>query len=386
MKIVQVSYLYHPFPGGVSNAVTHLCTSLRKRGHEVIVYTCSRFGNQKVDKSEVIMDGVIIKRIVNLTGFSILYGVLPNPIPILKDLQNENPDIVHLHGIGHLENDYVALVAKRRTIVLTGHGGGMFYRPDRPWYQWAGWLIYSRLLAKRTVHRVHRIIAVSPYEVSFWLTLGATRDKIDIIPWGIPNDCFIDHDGKEFRRKYGISGSMLLFVGSLVRGKGAQWLIKAMPEIISELPDTYAVICGPDLGYGKQLASLTRNLGVSDRVIFTGFLPERRLLQAYAACDIFVMPSDFEAFGLSISQAMAFGKPVIASGVGAVPYIVEDGEGGLLIRQRDFRQLAGYAKLLLADPILRSRLGDNAKILSRKYDWNVVCQRYEETYFRLLGV
>lgn len=386
MKIVQVSYQYRPFPGGVSDAVTHLCSSLCKRGHEVIVYTCSKFGNQNlgVDRSEVI-DGVIVKRILNLTRFQILYGVLPNPAAIFKDLKNENPDIVHLHGIGFLENDYVALVTKHRPLVLTGHGGGMYYRPDRPWYHWVGWSLYCKLLAAKTARRADRIVALTPYEIPFWLGLGAERDRINIIPWGIPSDCFIDHDGKKFKAEYKINGPMLLFVGALAPGKGAQWLIKAMPEITSEFPDAYAVFCGPDVGYKAQLVTLARKLGVSDRVIFTGFLPRSKLLQAYAACHVFVMPSDHEGFGLSIAQAMPFGKPVIASMVGAVPYIVEDSKSGLLIRQRDFTQLAKCAKLLLADSALRSRLGNNGRILSRKYDWNIVCEMYEQTYSHLLG-
>jgi glycosyltransferase involved in cell wall biosynthesis len=113
-------------------------------------------------------------------------------------------------------------------------------------------------------------------------------------------------------------------------------------------------------------------------------LSKQKLLEAYACCDVFVMPSDIEAFGLSIAEAMAAGKPVIASNVGGVPYVVKHGESGFLFEQRDFLQLAKYAKLLLSDPILRCTFGSNAKVLSQKYNWNSVCEMYEQTYSRLL--
>jgi len=305
-----------------------------------------------------------------------LYGVFPNPL-ILHDLRAENPDIIHLHGIGHLGNDFIALLLKRKLILLSGHGGGMFYRPDRPWYHWAGWKLYCELIAKKTVQRIYKIIVLTPYEIPFWISLGVPQSKIDVIPWGIPNDCFLDHNGAGYRKEHRINGPMLLFVGSLVPGKGAQWLVKAMPEILQEFPDVYAVICGPDLGYKRQLVTMAVRLRITEKIMFTDFLPRKKLLKAYAACDIFVMPSDIEGFGLSIAQAIAFGKPVVACRVGGVPYLVKDGVNGFLIPQRDFRRLADRIKLLLGTEGLRRQFGERGKMLSEIYSWNTVAQKHE---------
>lgn len=381
MRIAMISDLYYPFPGGVSEAVHRLSVQLARLGHEMLIYTSDRCRNRRAPHHQVI-EGVTIERIPPLIPSQVLYGHILNPFKLVSALRKTRPDIIHLHGTGHLENDLVALTTKDIPMVMTGHGGGMFARPGRPQYQYLGWELYSRLVQQRSIRRMAAVVACSPYEVPYWQGRGVKPQNIFVVPWGIPEDCFQHTDGFNFREEFGVGGFMILFVGSLVPGKGAQWLIRALPQVLREVPHAMAVFCGPALGYEKHLEMLARQLRLEDKVVFTGYLPRYKLLQAYSACDVFVLPSYFEGFGLAIAEAMASAKPVVACRVGAVPFLVEDGRSGFLVRPADSQALADKIITLVRDDSLRQRFGERGRALSQHYRWENVAHMYEQVYMR----
>jgi glycosyltransferase involved in cell wall biosynthesis len=173
---------------------------------------------------------------------------------------------------------------------------------------------------------------------------------------------------------------MLLSAGTLIPHKGPQWIINALPHVLREVPQVTAVLCGTDLGYKKHLEILTHRLKLENNVIFAGYLPREELLKAYSASDVFVLPSDFEGFGLAIAEAMASGKPVVASHVGAVPFVVEDGRSGFLVPPQDPTALADRIIRLLRDDHLRESFGERGLILSQEYRWEKVGRLYEHVY------
>jgi D-inositol-3-phosphate glycosyltransferase len=385
MRIVLVTYLFPPFHGGVADAVAKLSSGLAHRGHDVIVYTSKTWKNDiaRNDGSNTI--GLQVKRILGIAGIQILYGLLPDPIAIRRELGVDKPDVVNIHGVGHLENDCISQISKDSAIVLTGHGGkSMFDRPGRPKYQLMGWAIYEKTILKRTVSHVNRVIALSEYEIPYWRSLGVPNRRIDIIPWGVGPDCYLEHDGSTFERKYETRRPIILSVGSLVVGKGQEWLVRSLPKIVKRFPEATCVLCGPDLGYGTALKDLAEALGVSQNLRITGYLSRRELMQAYAACDVFVSPSDFEGFGLATMEAAAFGKPIVATSVGAIPYLLPNGRSALLVPQRDEARIAEAVLLVLANPELGRRLSQSAKEKSLAFKWDEVIQKYEETFVKAL--
>lgn len=226
------------------------------------------------------------------------------------------------------------------------------------------------------------VVACSPYEVPYWQGRGVKPQNIFVVPWGIPEDCFQHTEGSPFREELGISGFMILFVGCLTPGKGPQSLIRALPRVLREVPQAMAVFCGADVGYKKHLETLARQLRLEEKVVFTGYLPRYKLLQAYSACDVFVLPAWFEAFGLAIAEAMASAKPVVACRVGAVPFLVEDGQSGFLVPPADSQAVAEKIITLLGDDSLRQRFGERGRALSQRYRWENVAHMYEQVYMR----
>jgi glycosyltransferase involved in cell wall biosynthesis len=140
------------------------------------------------------------------------------------------------------------------------------------------------------------------------------------------------------------------------RAKGIDQVLAALPAVVSRIPDvSYSVIGGgSDL---PRLQGLARKLGIENHVRFLGIVDDQLLIDAYHACDIFVLPSAKEGFGLVFLEAMAAGKPVVAAGAGATGEVVIHNETGLLIDYGDVGALAQALTSLLIDDISRKRMG-----------------------------
>lgn len=379
MKIAEIVYLYPPFPGGVADATSRLSRGLVYRGHDVTVYTCRAFDGGTAPARQL-LDGVTVMRINSILPSRFVFGrTVLNPRDILNDIKKQQPDVVHLHGLGFLGNDVVAMSLKIPS-VLTGHGPGWSHDSQAPWYYSPIWESYMNIVGKRVISHTRKVIALTPHEIPYWRAWGLPQEKIDIIPWGIPEDCFVPYSGSEFKKQHNLSGPVLLYVGALHPAKGPQWLIQSLPDVLRKFPSATAVLCGPDVRYKAELASLSRRLGVDRHVLFLGYVKREELMRAYSACDVFVLPTDYEAFGLVLAEAMAFGKPIVASRVGAVPFVIEDGNNGFLVNVRDYLSLAEKIMIILSDDALRRKFGERSKTLSLKYTWGAAAQRYEEIF------
>lgn len=163
------------------------------------------------------------------------------------------------------------------------------------------------------------------------------------------------------------AGPLLLTAARLVRRKGVDTVLAALPAIARRVPDVhYAIVgSGPERDALEKLAC---ELGVRERVSFLGKLPDRDVVMAYNACDVFVMPARFEhpsveGFGLVFREANACGKPVVGSRTGGIADAIEDGHTGLLIEPDAVEPLASAVLRLLEDPAYAARLGEQGQAL-----------------------
>lgn len=201
---------------------------------------------------------------------------------------------------------------------------------------------------------------------------ASCADRAPVIPLGVDTDVF--RPGSEE-----VKGEVL-YAGNLLRTKGVQHLIEAVPEVARQVPETRLIIAGdgPDRA---QFEALAGRLGVADRVRFEGAVPFDRMASFYRRCSVFCLPTLAEAFGVSLLQAMASGRPVVACGVGGVPEVVEDGGSGLLVPPRAPARLAEALIRLLRDAGLRRAMGARGRRLcEERYDWEIVVDRMEEVY------
>lgn len=163
------------------------------------------------------------------------------------------------------------------------------------------------------------------------------------------------------------SGPLLLTAARLVRRKGVDAVLSALPAIARKVPGVhYAVVGGgPER---DNLERLARELGVRDRVSFLGKIPDRDVVMAYNACDVFVMPARFEhpsveGFGLVFREANACGKPVVGTRTGGIADAIEDGRTGLLVEPDAIEALTQAVLRLLEDPAYATKLGEQGRTL-----------------------
>ncbi|MHB8382856.1 MAG: glycosyltransferase family 4 protein [Candidatus Binataceae bacterium] len=208
---------------------------------------------------------------------------------------------------------------------------------------------------------------------------GLEARKVAIVPCALDPDfnAEIGAAAPPLRRERS-GGPMLLTVARLVHRehrehKGIDSVIEALPEVIRTVPDVCYVVLG-DGDDRARLEQLARDVGVGDRVIFTGALGDAAVRSFYQACEVFVMPSRSEGFGIVFLEAMALGKPVIGGNHGGTPEIWKDGTAGFLVEHGDTAALADRIKLLLRDGALRARMGAAGR--------RIVATRFSFDHFR----
>jgi D-inositol-3-phosphate glycosyltransferase len=129
-----------------------------------------------------------------------------------------------------------------------------------------------------------------------------------------------------------------------------------------------------------RLKELGKELGVGDMVTFLGARDQDRLQFYYSAAEVLVMPSNYESFGMVALEAMACGTPVIASEVGGLAYLVQDGVTGFHVPYRDPDELAGKISLLIREPSLRAEMSEAAVKHAQVFDWARIADQVLDVY------
>jgi len=184
----------------------------------------------------------------------------------------------------------------------------------------------------------------------------------------------------------------LLYVSRLEKRKGTQEFIEALPKILQSNSKIAVDVVGRDcnqaphglsyINFFRQTVPAAYHL----RVKFHGFVSESKLQNFYKNCDVFILPSRYESFGLVYLEAMSYGKPVIGTKVGGIPEIIKDNYTGLLIDVKDSQQIALAVLKLFSDNHLREKLGHQAfKAISEKFDANKMTKKALAVYFKAIN-
>jgi teichuronic acid biosynthesis glycosyltransferase TuaC len=172
----------------------------------------------------------------------------------------------------------------------------------------------------------------------------------------------------------------LLTVASLLKQKGHRYVLEALSFLIKDYPDIiYEIIGeGPEK---KRLQTLTNKLGLSKHVRFLGERPRPEVAEFMAGCDVFIMTSTDESFGIVYLEAMSQGKPVIGSRGQGIEDIIENGVNGFLVEPTDFKEIVLVLKRILDNETLRNKVGENARKRVRdNYTWERNAHRHAELY------
>jgi phosphatidyl-myo-inositol dimannoside synthase len=231
----------------------------------------------------------------------------------------------------------------------------------RYWLVAHGFEVWQPLPFYRTLplRRAHGVISVSQNTAEAVERVQRVhREKIFVLPLALEPEVS-PAPTEESPAAAPPAGRMLLTVARLSAsepGKGADTVIRALPRLLGAFPDLHYVIVG-DGDARPRLEKLAAETGVAARVLFAGECSRQSLRRYYEIADVFVMPSRQEGFGIVFLEAMAAGKPVVASPHGGAPEVVRDGETGFLVEYGNVSALAMRLSTLLADEDLRRRMG-----------------------------
>jgi glycosyltransferase involved in cell wall biosynthesis len=237
-------------------------------------------------------------------------------------------------------------------------------------------------IEKEAATQATLIVTVSQYSAQKIVQLyGADEKKIRIVPNGVDPRRFKPTEDCEKIRDVigGNSEHVILFVGNLIPRKGLHYLIEAAKQVIKENKETKFVVVG-DGPLKSHLISHSKEQGVSDNFAFLGYVPEDTLHRLYNCADVFASPSIQEGQGITLLEAQATAKPVVAFNVTAITEVVKNKETGLLVKPNSY-ELANAILTLLSDKPLREKMGRSGReFVSKTFSWDVCAQKMFQVY------
>jgi len=368
---MKIAILVAGFPprsiGGTEIATLNIATELVKRGHEVHVITIGDKelkGDKKGDfYTHYIQLGVAPK--------TSLWGAISYAVKAFAQIRRINPDIVHAQRF--YREGLAAFLAKllnKKRYCIWCRGSDVYL----PWR-------FKGLALKLFLGQADAVIALTQ-DMRGKIRQTYHRDA-SVIPNGIDLRRFEQLSCRSKVKSAPNGVKTLLFVGRLHRIKGVAYLIEAMTTIIKRNPKARLLLVG-DGEERQNLENLVTKLGLTKYVTFIGKVPNEKVPQYIAASDVFVLPSLSEGFGIVLLEAMACGLPIVATNVGGIPEIVQDGENGFLVEPENPEGIAQKVLTLLENDDLRRRISQNNLEKAKNYSWEAAVDKLEKVYLEVV--
>lgn len=277
---------------------------------------------------------------------------------------------------------FSAPVFYRGKVVVTIHDLiAIKFGQDIPFYsrQFFGkWMPFSYRCADR-------IIAISEHtKKDIIKMLKIPKEKITVIYEAADEACKYVSDQKlveKVKEKYGINGDYLIHIGTINPRKNLEFLIKVFSKVVDKSPDIKLVITGKKGWYYEGLFTLVEDLGLKNKVIFTGYIEDSEKPILYTGAKIFLFPSLYEGFGLPILESMACHTPVISSNTSSLPELI--GNAGILLDPKDEAGWVAEIKRLLVNEKLRRDLIVRSEIQLKKFSWDKCAKETIKVYENL---
>ena len=299
------------------------------------------------------------------------------PATMARLVRQERVDLIHSHLPG--QNFYSCLVGRlaRCRTIATYHGAVELAEAERLREALKLWMVRRSAAA---------VVAVCDSMAQLLRQVGFPAEKIVRIYNGVASERFNGCGAGQFRRELGCANGTKLIgmVANLRRSKGHEFFIRAARQVADAVPDAQFVAVGEkEEGIANRLSSLIKELHLQDRFYLSGFRED--VPTVLKDLDVFVLPSVSEGFPLVILEAMAAGKPIVATRSGGPQEVVEDGRTGLLVPPADADLLAAKICELLCDPGRAAALGRAARAkVENTFSLERMVREYEHLYERCL--
>ena len=352
-------------PGGAERVISTLSAALNTQ-HRGIILGLFRPGWLQTECQRLGVETIIIP----LSGPLHLGWFLE----CIRVVRRERVVLIHAHEFSAIVYGWIVSLIARIPFVGTIHGKNYFWEKAR------------RRLAYRLIARTGTLVAVSEDLKRFISEkVGIPVRRLRVIYNGItPAPPVEESEIERCRSELGIkSGDTVLgAVGSLYPVKGHRFLLDAMPIVLQRFPNTVLIMAGRG-ELGVSLKEQAKRLGIEEKVRFLGMREDvPRLL---ALMDVFVLPSLSEGLSMALLEAMAAGKPVVATRVGGNPELVEEGKTGLLVRAEDASNMAGGLVRILGNRSMMRELGvAGAERVLRSFSLDSMAHQYRALYAILI--
>lgn len=362
MKVAQIFGGELGLKGGVPKVVYLLSKGLSTRGHKIDV---------------IVSESSELSKNIKIIKFKKYFeGITPG---LFFYLIKNKYDIIHVHGYNTFQPFICTLakIFKKCPLVFTPYYHPIGKHPVL--LRRAFDLTFGKFAFKMS----DKVTIISPIEKKQLSKFKIQNSKIELIPCPIDEIFFSKINDTNFKKKWNLKSKVILFVGRLDDNKGLEVLIKSFKIVKQKCDSISLLIVGKDVNMLVKLKKLVLDIQLDD-IIFTGLLSQEDLLKAYACADVFVLPSSYEAFGLTIIEAIAQGVPVIATNVGSIPYVLKNGKCGKIIEYGNVGELATAIIELLDDEQKRLNYIGQGYRRIRDFSLSDVSEKLENVYKEML--
>jgi glycosyltransferase involved in cell wall biosynthesis len=365
MKVAIVIPLFLPkWLGGGEIATSHSAEYLARRGHEVHLLTTLDPGLPR----ESVENGVHLHRLdcprLRHVGEAAFY------VKVMQTTRSIKPDLLYIQELGQGLHGFFAKRLFKTPYVV--RSTAYYFRRGR--WRYVAWVVL------RDADAVIALTDDMKKELQrIWMR------EIAVIPHGVSSEMFSTISRDVAREQLGIEEAekIVLYIGRWDPIKGLPYLIEAMNLLKQTAPNARLLL----VGYGPEedkLRLLVNKLGLSDRVSFVGKVQPNNVPAYAAASDVFVLPSFSEGFALVLLEALAAALPIVATCVGGVPAVVQDGINGFLVQPGDAGQIADKISLILNNAELRQLMSANNRKKALQYTWENVIALEEKVLLQCL--
>lgn len=380
LRICFITKMYPPRTGGGSTYAYELANALGERGHKVDVYTQAV---SEEDDDVQTHSNVTVTRITQ-TRPLVVFSTLYFSIACRLRIDFEPYDVIHgtLMPASTVAFDPWFLEGVDTPLVLTSHGTSFdearAVDPQGPVDYLFKYVFHPLNVVMDVVsgQSADQIIAVSDHTREQLRDLYRFDDaKLEMVPPGIDTDRFrpVDNRHPAVNR----SRQSILVLSRLDPRKGIDKAIRAFARL--NRSDAELLIAGTGR-LESRLKELASDLNVRENVRFLGFVSDEELPALYSSVDLFVLPSEYEGFGIVFMEAMACGTPVIGTDVGGVPTAIDDGETGYIVPIGEISELTKRLQVLLNDKKEYDQKASRARIWAKEHDWNTIAMQIETVY------
>ena len=373
MKRIKVAMLasYLTRPKVAAGSVMHVKTTAKYLSNRAdIELHVVTIGNKNQQIREGNINVHMIKR-----ELPYKFGIPTSIWSLRRKVVEINPDIVHVEGTGSVYSIAATLLRNKYPTLLTVMG---FVLEESKFYEGTD-LIFDvwlpKLSERYVVSRIPNIIIITPSIrrlIATW-----TKSKIYVV-----------QDGIEFEKIQRIQPHKsekpdVLFMSNLYKLKGVDILIRAVPQVLTSVPDLTVYIAGTG-PQEDELKTLVRELSLEAHVRFLGLVDEEEKYSYYKACKVVVAPSRWDCQPYAVTEGAACGKPIIASDK-SNSALLDDGKIGFIFQSENPESLANKLIELVKNDKLREEMGQAALEKAREHDWSNIADRHVEIYKEVIA-